>query len=46
LNFSVAGTVEDTVNRVGSLSDYILDNQELLEGFALEAFERAAVRQL
>ena len=32
---AVAGTVEETVNRVASLPDHILDNQELLEGFAL-----------
>jgi hypothetical protein len=42
----VAGTVEETVNRVASLPDYVLDNQELPEGFALEAFEQAVVRQL
>ena len=43
---AVAGTVEETVNRVASLPDYILDNQELLEGFALEAFEQAAAANL
>ncbi len=42
----VAGTVEETINRVASLPDHILDNQELLEGFALEAFEQAAAANL
>jgi hypothetical protein len=36
---AVAATVEETVRRVSALPDYVLDNQELLEGFALEAFE-------
>ena len=31
---------------MASLPDYILDNQELLEGFALEAFEQAAAANL
>ena len=43
---AVAATVEQTVNRVASLPDHILDNQELLEGFALEAFEEAAAANL
>jgi hypothetical protein len=43
---AVASTVEETVNRVASLPDHILDNQELLEGFALEAFEQAAAANL
>jgi hypothetical protein len=43
---AVAATVEETVNRVASLPDHILDNQELLEGFALEAFEQAAAANL
>lgn len=43
---SVAATVEETVRRVSDLPDYILDNQELLEGFALEAFEQAAAANL
>ena len=43
---AVAGTVEETLNRVASLPDHILDNQELLEGFALEAFEQAAAANL
>ena len=42
----MAATVEETVNRVASLPDHILDNQELLEGFALEAFEQAAAANL
>ncbi len=43
---AVAATVEETVNRVASLPEHILDNQELLEGFALEAFEQAAAANL
>ena len=43
---SVAATVEETVRRVSALPDYVLDNQELLEGFALEAFEQAAAANL
>lgn len=43
---SVAATVEETVRRVAALPDYVLDNQELLEGFALEAFEQAAAANL
>jgi hypothetical protein len=43
---SVAATVEETVRRVSALPDYVLDNQELLEGFALEAFEHAAAANL
>jgi hypothetical protein len=43
---AVAATVEETVRRVASLPDYVLDNQELLEGFALEAFEQAAAANL
>jgi hypothetical protein len=39
---AVASTVEETVRRVAALPDYVLDNQELLEGAALEAFEQAA----
>jgi hypothetical protein len=43
---AVAATVEETVSRVASLPEYVLDNQELLEGFALEAFEQAAAANL
>jgi hypothetical protein len=43
---AVAATVEETVSRVASLPDHVLDNQEFLEGFALEAFERAAAANL
>lgn len=43
---AVAATVEETVRRVASLPDYVLDNQELLEGFSLEAFEQAASANL
>jgi hypothetical protein len=43
---AVAATVEETVRRVAAAPDYVLDNQELLEGFALEAFEQAAAANL
>lgn len=43
---AVAATVEETLTRVASLPDYVLDNQELLQGFALEAFEQAAAANL
>ena len=43
---AVAATVEETVNRVASLPGHILDNQELLEGFVLEAFEQATAANL
>ena len=43
---AVAATVEETVLRVAAAPDYILDNQELLEGFTLEAFEQAAAANL
>lgn len=43
---AVASTIEETMRRVSSAPDYILDNQELLEGFALEAFEKAAASNL
>src|SRR4029077_20442647 len=38
---AVTATVEETLTRVASLPDHILDNQELLGGFGREAFERA-----
>jgi hypothetical protein len=43
---AVAATVEETVRRIAALPDYVMDNQELLEGFALEAFEQAAAANL
>jgi hypothetical protein len=43
---AVAATVEETVRRVASLPDYVLDNQELLEAFTLQAFEQAATANL
>jgi hypothetical protein len=43
---AVAATVEETVRRVAALPDCVLDDQELLEGFALEAFEQAAASNL
>jgi hypothetical protein len=43
---AVAATVEETVRRVAALPGYVLDNEELLEGFVLEAFESAAAANL
>lgn len=39
---AVTSTAEETVDRVTMLPDEILNNRELLEGAALEAFEQAA----
>ena len=43
---AVAATVEETIQRVAAAPDYILDDQELLEGYTLEAFEQAAAANL
>ncbi|MEL6940214.1 MAG: hypothetical protein AAFO84_13585 [Cyanobacteria bacterium J06598_1] len=43
---AVAATVEETVRQVAALPDYVLDSEELLEGFVLEAFEKAAAANL
>jgi hypothetical protein len=43
---AVATTVEETMRRVAALPGYVLDDQKLLEGFALEAFEQAAAANL
>lgn len=43
---AVAAMVEDTLYEVANLPEYILDDEELLEGFVLEAFEKAATRNL
>lgn len=43
---AVAATVEETVHRVAALPDYVLDDERLLEGFVLEAFEAAAAANL
>jgi hypothetical protein len=43
---AVAATVEETIARVASLPEEVLDNQELLEGYVLEAFEHAAAANL
>ncbi|UFS71446.1 hypothetical protein LPW11_04430 [Geomonas sp. RF6] len=43
---AVAATVEDTVRRVAALPEYVLEDQELLEAAALEAFEQAASANL
>ena len=43
---AVAATVEETIARIASLPDEVLDNQELLEGYTLEAFEQSAAANL
>ena len=43
---AVVATLEETLVRVASLPNHVLDNQELLEGFTLEAFEQAAAANL
>ncbi|MBE9136962.1 hypothetical protein IQ254_07060 [Nodosilinea sp. LEGE 07088] len=43
---AVAATIEDTVRQVAALPEYVLDNQELLEGFIMEAFEQSATANL
>lgn len=43
---AVAATVEETIGRIAALPDYVLDSEDLLEGFALEAFEQAAAANL
>ena len=43
---AIAATVEETVSRVASLPDHVLEDQELLEAFTLEAFEQAAAANL
>jgi hypothetical protein len=43
---AVAATIEETIGRVAAFPDEVLDNQELLEGFTLEAFEQAAAANL
>ena len=43
---AVASTVEETMHRVAALPGYVLDNQNLLEGAVLEAFEQAAANNL
>jgi hypothetical protein len=43
---SIAAVVEETVRRVADLPDYVLEEQTLFEGFALQAFEQAAAANL
>lgn len=43
---AVASVVEDTVRNVAALPAHVLGDETLLEGFVLEAFERAAARSL
>jgi hypothetical protein len=43
---TVAATVEETIRKVAAMPEYVLENQELLEAFTLEAFEQAAASYL
>jgi hypothetical protein len=43
---AVAATVEEAVGRIAALPDHVLDQPELLEGYAMEAFEQAAAANL
>ena len=43
---AITDTVEETVRQVATLPEYILNNEELLEGYVLEAFESAAASTL
>jgi hypothetical protein len=43
---SLAATVEETVRRVAALPETILDNETLLEGSVVRAFEQAAASNL
>jgi hypothetical protein len=43
---AVAYTVEETVRQVAALPEYVLDNEQLLEGEVLRAFEAAAAAYL
>ena len=43
---ALAATVEETVRRVVALPEVVLNDPELFEGFALEAFEQAAAANL
>ena len=43
---AVAATVEDTVRQVASLPGHVFDDEALLEGYVVQAFERAAAANL
>jgi len=43
---AVTATVEDTVRQVAALPEYILENEELLEAYTLEAFENAVAANM
>ena len=43
---AILATVEDTMRQVAALPEHILDNQTLLEGYILEAFENSAAANL
>jgi hypothetical protein len=43
---AIVATVEETLSRVTSLPDHVLEDQTLLEGFTLQAFEQSAAANL
>lgn len=43
---AILSMVEDTIRQVAALPEQILDNEELLEGYVMEAFEKAATGNL
>ncbi|MFX0198367.1 MAG: hypothetical protein ACFFCW_19790 [Candidatus Hodarchaeota archaeon] len=43
---TVASIIEETVREVAQLPEYILDKEDLLEGYVLDAFEHAAAKNL
>jgi len=43
---AVAATLEDTLTQMSQIPDAVLDNEQLLEGFLMEAFEQSAKTNL
>ncbi len=43
---TIGSVIEDTVREVSSLSDEVLEDRELLEGYVINAFEKAAASNL
>jgi hypothetical protein len=43
---AVTATVEETIRQVAALPEYVLENEELLEAYTLEAFENAVAANM
>lgn len=43
---AVVATLEDTLTKVGQLPESVMDNEQLFEGFLMEAFEQSAKANL